>query len=272
MKCHIVMQAMYISLLGFVFCPNVFFTDGNVEGSIYLVVALIPVIAQWTLFYSSLVCNMSAIETTGLLADKQKVSKTIRMQKTEKAIGIIMSLSKVGAQMDDDEPNYEPEDSHVKHEMREIAHMFDQIDRKGVGTLDMSGLKALMKSLGLNLTKEGEEIMIHKLLKKEPKECTITDRAGKKAVIHFCLQKRHTHPEDEHKETARKLFKLFDTDGSGSITAGEFKEGMDRFNSGLNEDEIFALVKDIDEEGTGEIDLEHFEKFIEECVEEGGHH
>jgi Ca2+-binding EF-hand superfamily protein len=268
MKLHIVIQSIYVAILGFVFIPIIFISFGILYGCLFTVAALTPVAVQWIGFYSTLVCNMSHMESTGLMLKKKRLAATIRHQKTAKAMKIIMHLTHAGAGLEgDEEVNYDVTDPHVIQEQKEIAHMFELYDKEHIGVIDRKTCIKLAKALGMNLSEHGEKAMLVKLDKKE------TDKIGKKAFIHFSLQRRHTHPEDEHKETARKIFNMFDTDKSGTITVHEFVEGMNKANSGLTDDELFALVKEIDEENTGEIDLEHFEKFIEECCEEGeGHH
>lgn len=47
------------------------------------------------------------------------------------------------------------------------------------------------------------------------------------------------------------MFRFFDQDGNGSITAEEFKDGMRRYHMNLSEREMDALIGYIDKDGNG---------------------
>jgi Ca2+-binding EF-hand superfamily protein len=72
--------------------------------------------------------------------------------------------------------------------------------------------------------------------------------------------------EEEMKNIAKSIFAMFDDDGSGEITVGEFRTALENMNSGLTLDEICAIVKDFDESGDGTISLEEFEEVIEKAI------
>ena len=59
------------------------------------------------------------------------------------------------------------------------------------------------------------------------------------------------------------MFELFDRDGSGTITIGEFKSVLDSFNVGFTVDEIGDLVNELDEQDNGTLSEEEFEEFLE---------
>ena len=64
-----------------------------------------------------------------------------------------------------------------------------------------------------------------------------------------------------NKQYLKRAFDLFDKDGSGSISASELKKILAGGN--LCEDEIWnQIIKEVDENGDGEIDLAEFEKII----------
>jgi len=61
--------------------------------------------------------------------------------------------------------------------------------------------------------------------------------------------------EIEEKAMAR-IFKFFDTDGSGDLDKDEFRRAMDRFGLPLKQHEIDGFFKRYDSDGGGEISFE----------------
>ncbi|KAJ1450493.1 hypothetical protein M885DRAFT_532264 [Pelagophyceae sp. CCMP2097] len=64
--------------------------------------------------------------------------------------------------------------------------------------------------------------------------------------------------------TADQIFKYFDTDGNGKITAIEFKaafESLDKARFNMTDEEITALVQTFDNDGDGYVSMEEFKDF-----------
>lgn len=57
-------------------------------------------------------------------------------------------------------------------------------------------------------------------------------------------------------EELREMFKVFDMDGNGFISAEEFKWTMMNLGQQLTEDEVEEIIKAADLNGDGQIDLE----------------
>lgn len=58
-------------------------------------------------------------------------------------------------------------------------------------------------------------------------------------------------------EKLAQAFKMFDKDGSGAITADEIKEVLG-FDSSINQKILDDIIKEVDENGDGEIQFEEF--------------
>lgn len=56
----------------------------------------------------------------------------------------------------------------------------------------------------------------------------------------------------------KELFKSFDTDGSGTISIDELRQGLKLKSAGPAMDELRAIMKTIDIDGSGELDYEEF--------------
>lgn len=67
-----------------------------------------------------------------------------------------------------------------------------------------------------------------------------------------------TKPVDFETEM-RNAFKVFDKDGSGTISADEIFQVMKSFGENLSEADIKMMVKEVDKDGNGTIDC----KFID---------
>lgn len=62
------------------------------------------------------------------------------------------------------------------------------------------------------------------------------------------------------KEDFRRAFEVFDTDGSGAISAGELKALLQRPGGGapLTDDEVAIIIQEFDVNGDGELQYEEF--------------
>lgn len=56
----------------------------------------------------------------------------------------------------------------------------------------------------------------------------------------------------------REAFRLFDTDGSGSIDSKELKVAMRALGFEPKKEEINKMIADVDEDGSGEVDFDEF--------------
>jgi len=65
---------------------------------------------------------------------------------------------------------------------------------------------------------------------------------------------------------ANEWMEIADTDGSGTVDFGEYKEFILKLSPESNEDELKEMFDGIDEDGSGELDIEEFGKAIYECL------
>lgn len=66
-------------------------------------------------------------------------------------------------------------------------------------------------------------------------------------------------------EIAQQWMTLADTDGSGTVDFGEYKEFILKLSPESDEGELKQMFDNIDEDGSGELDIEEFGKAIYEC-------
>ena len=62
----------------------------------------------------------------------------------------------------------------------------------------------------------------------------------------------------EHIDEIRSAFELFDRDNSGSIDSHELKDAMKALGIYLTKDETVELLKRVDRDGSGQVELDEF--------------
>ena len=67
----------------------------------------------------------------------------------------------------------------------------------------------------------------------------------------------------EDVNACREAFNKFDKDGSGTIDASELKATLNAMGQDLNEEEIFQMISQVDDDNSGEIEFAEFLKVIE---------
>ena len=118
---------------------------------------------------------------------------------------------------------------------------------QSTGTVTLTELKEVMKSLGQNPTDAELVEMINSV-----------DDNGDNAIDFeefLVLMKSRIGERDPDKEL-RDAFKVFDTNGSGSISRDELKRLMTQLGQNLSEAELDAMMDEVDTDGDGEISFE----------------
>jgi len=129
--------------------------------------------------------------------------------------------------------------------------IFDALDADGSGKITTDNLKDALESAGFALTDEEIEAVIG-----------MVDQTGDGSVswneFKAVVEQR---PIKRRIEAAlRKLFAVFDTDGTGYITAENMRELINEagFGDDITDDEIAAIIGQIDEAGDGKVSFEEF--------------
>ena len=72
---------------------------------------------------------------------------------------------------------------------------------------------------------------------------------------------------DQEVQEFREIFNLVDRDGGGTIDTKELEQLMDLVGVNASEDEVQAMVEEIDSTGAGEIEFEDFLRVMSKKVE-----
>ena len=126
--------------------------------------------------------------------------------------------------------------------------MFKAFDKNGDGKLSMEEVKTgYVEHYGRVMSDEDVEKMF---------KAVDSDNSGYIDYSEFVVAAMNEKQLTSN-EKLQAAFKMFDKDGSGLITAAEIKEVLG-FGGNLDNAAIDAIIKQVDENGDGEISFEEF--------------
>jgi len=137
-----------------------------------------------------------------------------------------------------------------KSERDELSKIFKSFDKNGDGKLDMNEVKdGYLEHYGRIMSDEEVEAMF---------AAVDTDNSGFIEYTEFVLaatsQSALTSQEKLH-----AAFRMFDKDGSGIISADEIRDVLNFGGANsLSLEAVDAIIKQVDENGDGEIQFEEF--------------
>ncbi|CAN8269744.1 unnamed protein product [Cochlearia groenlandica] len=136
-------------------------------------------------------------------------------------------------------------------ELREIFRSFDQ---NKDGSLTELELASLLRSLGLKPSQDQLDTLLHK-----------ADR-NNNGLIEFSEFVALVEPDlvrcPYNDEQLKAIFKMFDRDGNGYITAAELAHSMAKLGHKLTAEELTGMIKEADRDGDGCINFEEFVQAI----------
>ncbi|EGD76102.1 hypothetical protein PTSG_00808 [Salpingoeca rosetta] len=134
-------------------------------------------------------------------------------------------------------------------QLKEFRMAFDTFDKDADGKVDSDSCCRAMRACGIPLTV------------KEVQEITTDLDLYSDSEINWdgflALLEQHWKPIPT-KEELVKAFQRIDTDGSGSLSATELKRYLTNIGDPLSEDEFKELLKDVDQDGDGEVSFKEF--------------
>ncbi|XP_010540753.1 PREDICTED: probable calcium-binding protein CML17 [Tarenaya hassleriana] len=137
-------------------------------------------------------------------------------------------------------------------QISELREIFRSFDRNNDGSLTQLELGSLLRALGLKPSPEQLEKLIQK---------ADTNNNGLVEFSEFValvspkiLSATMPYTEDQ----LLRLFKIFDTDGNGFITAAELAHSMAKLGHALTVEELTGMIKEADTDGDGRINFQEF--------------
>ncbi|KAG0458631.1 hypothetical protein HPP92_021759 [Vanilla planifolia] len=137
--------------------------------------------------------------------------------------------------------------------MREIFRSFD---RNNDGSLTQLELDSLLRSLGLKPSPEQLEVLIQKA---DTNSNGLVEFSEFVALVEPDLVPAKS-PYTE--EQLRKLFRIFDRNGNGFITAADLAHSMAKLGHALTAKELTGMIKEADTDGDGRISFQEFSQAI----------
>ena len=142
----------------------------------------------------------------------------------------------------------------TEDQIAEIKEAFSLFDKDGDGTITIKELEIVMRSLGQKPTESELQDMVNEV---------DADGNGIIDFSEFCGLMARRMKDDDTKEELLEAFKVFDRDGSGTISSEELRHVMTNLGEKLTEKEVDEMLKEADVNGDGEIDFDEFLKMMQ---------
>ncbi|TYJ23156.1 hypothetical protein E1A91_A08G171600v1 [Gossypium mustelinum] len=143
-----------------------------------------------------------------------------------------------------------------EEQMAELREIFSSFDRNNDGSLTQLELGSLLRSLGLKPSLDQVEDLIQKA---DSNNNGLIEFSEFVAMLAPELQPEKS-PYSE--EQLKQLFKMFDRDGNGFITAAELAQTMAKLGHALTVEELTGMIKEADADGDGRISFDEFSQAI----------
>lgn len=143
-----------------------------------------------------------------------------------------------------------------EEQMAELREIFSSFDRNNDGSLTQLELGSLLRSLGLKPSLDQVEALIQKA---DSNNNGLIEFSEFVAMLAPELQPEKS-PYSE--EQLKQLFKMFDRDGNGFITAAELAQTMAKLGHALTVEELTGMIKEADADGDGRISFDEFSRAI----------
>ncbi|KAL6008197.1 putative calcium-binding protein cml11 [Asimina triloba] len=153
----------------------------------------------------------------------------------------------------------EPEPVPVKLDDAQIADLreiFRSFDRNNDGSLTQLELGSLLRSLGLKPSPDQLDALIQKA---DTNSNSLVEFSEFVALVSpELLAAKSPYTEKQ----LQRLFRLFDRDGNGYITAAELAHSMAKLGHALTAEELTGMIKEADMDGDGRISFSEFSQAI----------
>ncbi|KAJ4839125.1 putative calcium-binding protein cml11 [Turnera subulata] len=177
------------------------------------------------------------------LNQKKKKAKKERKKEKDHLLIVNMSSKQPAVKLDDEQ-------------IAELREIFRSFDRNKDGSLTQLELGSLLRSLGLKPSPDQLETLIQK---------ADTNSNGLVEFSEFvALVAPELLPEKSpySEEQLKQLFRMFDRDGNGFITAAELAHSMAKLGHALTAEELTGMIKEADTDGDGRISFQEFSQAI----------
>ncbi|KAJ0807440.1 putative EF-hand domain-containing protein [Helianthus anomalus] len=141
-------------------------------------------------------------------------------------------------------------------QLTELREIFRSFDRNNDGSLTQLELGSLLRSLGLTPSPDQLDALIQKADTNSNGFVEFSEFVA--LVAPELLPAKSPYTDDQLKQ----LFKMFDRDGNGFITAAELAHSMAKLGHALTAEELTGMIKEADTDGDGRINFQEFSRAI----------
>ena len=226
---------------------------------LYCFLCLLPV-SYIAINKRRLVAVLTPVCSLGFYRRPQVISSVIREEKTAQGVRTFITVYKLrrfamNAEAPRKESRFHYSQIFEKHEIDEVGRTFDAFDLDGSGRITLDEFEQLMGRLGANFSDEELRTLVVAL---------DTDKTGGVDRDEFLQWYADSSLDDDITvdEFSQFMFDVFDSNGSGELTIGEFKQKLDHVSTRFSVDEIGDLVNELDVNNSGTICREEFEHLI----------
>ena len=148
------------------------------------------------------------------------------------------------------------EDSTTNWTVEQIAEFkeaFALFDKDGDGTITKNELCTVMQSLGQDPTDQDLDDMINEIDQ---------DGNGEIDFDEFLVLMAMNTQDLTEDAIIGKGFSVFDVDDDGFITIDDLRTMMMSLGEEVDEQQLFEIMSEVDDSGTGRISLSNFKEFI----------
>ncbi|KAI7747542.1 hypothetical protein M8C21_016744, partial [Ambrosia artemisiifolia] len=146
-------------------------------------------------------------------------------------------------------------------QLTELREIFRSFDRNNDGSLTQLELGSLLRSLGLTPSPDQLDALIQKADTNSNGFVEFSEFVA--LVAPELLPAKSPYTDDQLKQ----LFKMFDRDGNGFITAAELAHSMAKLGHALTAEELTGMIKEADTDGDGRINFQdYFDGLLEDSV------
>ncbi|KAK4629180.1 Calmodulin [Fulvia fulva] len=136
-----------------------------------------------------------------------------------------------------------------EQEIKHFREAFALFDKNGDGEITAEELGAVMRSLGQNPSDSELKDMINEV---------DVDQTGSVDFSEFLQMMALKLKDTDEEQALYEAFRVFDKDGSGTISAEELKAVMKTLGEDLSDKELDEMLKEADTDGDGTIDYKEF--------------
>ena len=139
----------------------------------------------------------------------------------------------------------------------EYKSIFMFFDREEKGMIGSYELENVLKAMGENPSKNQVQKLVDEV---------DVDNSGTIDFFEFLIIMVTRAPDPN--EDIRQAFRLFDNDGSGQVSAAEFRKTLTTLGEQMSEEEVDEMMAVLDKDGDGNLNYEEFLQFIVHGIEE----